>query len=76
MISIALSPSNRLFLNQAEADRLAEAVRQKLVCRTADRTNEPVVVADTLLTVAESWRLIDRLKDSIDEAIDWATEGF
>jgi hypothetical protein len=75
MISIALSPSNRLFLNQAEADRLAETIRQKLICRTTTQADEPVVVADILLTVAEAWRLIDRLVP-IEDEVDWQNEGF
>ena len=75
MISIALSPSDRLYLTQTEADRLAEQVRQELVCRIADRTDDPVVVADILLTVAEAWQLVDELVP-IDAEVDWQNEGF
>ena len=74
-MSIALSSSNRLFLNQAEADRLADQIRQKLICRTATQANEPVVVADLSLTVAEAWRLIDGLVP-IEDEVDWQNEGF
>jgi len=75
LLSIALSSSNRLFLNQAEADRLADQIRQKLICRTATQANEPVVVADLSLTVAEAWRLIDGLVP-IEDEVDWQNEGF
>ena len=76
MISIALSSSDRLFLNEAEADRLANQLRQELVCRTATQANEPVVVADISLAPAEAWRLIDRLESLTEETVEWQTEGF
>jgi len=75
LIIVKLSVSDRLFLTKAEADRLVEAIRQELVCRTATQANEPVVVADIPLTVAEAWRLIDRLVPIKDE-VDWQNEGF
>jgi len=76
MISIAVSSSDRLYLTKAEADRLAETIHQILVCRTAAQANDPVMVADILLTAAEAWRLIDRLESLTVEEIDWAVEGF
>jgi pantothenate kinase-related protein Tda10 len=75
LITVALSSSDRLYLTQAEADRLAEQVRQELVCRTTDHTDEPVMVADILLTVAEAWRLVDKLVP-IEDEVDWQNEGF
>ena len=76
MITVRLSPSDRLFLNQAEADRLAETIRQELICRTADQVDDLVVVADIALAVAEAWRLTDRLDSITDETVDWQNEGF
>ena len=77
MIPIRLSSSDRLYLTQAEADRLVEQVRQELICRTTTQANEPVVVADIPLTAAEAWRVVDKLEDSLAEAeVDWQTEGF
>ena len=77
MISIELSSSGHLFLTEAEADRLAETIRQKLICRTAAQANDPVMVADILLTTEQAWRLVDKL-DALKtvEEIDWAVEGF
>lgn len=75
MISIAVSSSNRLFLTKAESDRLAETIRQKLVCRTTTQANDPVVVADRSLTTAEAWRLVDKLVP-IEDGVDWQNEGF
>jgi hypothetical protein len=77
LISIALSSSDRLFLNEAEADRLIHQLHQELVCRIADRTDDLVMVADILLTVAEAWRLVDKLEDSLMEGqVDWQRDGF
>lgn len=76
MISVALSSSDRLFLTKAEAGRLANQLRQELVCRTADRTGDLVVVADLSLTAVEAWGLVDRLNSITDETIDWQNEGF
>lgn len=75
MIGVRLSSSN-IYLTQAEADGLAEIVRQALICRTASQADDPLIVADASLTVSEAWRLLDRLEDNIDEAVDWADEGF
>lgn len=73
---IAIS-GNRLYLSEAEAGRLAEILRQELVCRTTTQVNEPVVVVDMPLTTDEAWDLIDRLEDLVaEEAVDWITEGF
>jgi hypothetical protein len=71
-----LSPSGHLYLTKAEADRLAGQLRQELVCRTTGQVADPVTVADVPLTVAEAWRLLDRLDTSNDEAVDWLKDGF
>lgn len=77
MILVTLSSSDRLYLTQAEADRLADQLRQELVCRTTAQVDEPVVVADIPLSPAEAWQLVDNLEDSLTEAeVDWQTEGF
>jgi hypothetical protein len=77
VMTVSLSRSGLLFLTQTEVERLAYAFRQELVCRTTTQANEPVVVADISLTVAEAWELIDRLQCvAANEAIDWANEGF
>ena len=77
MISFTLSSSDRLYLTQAESDRLADQLRQELVCRTAAQADGPVVVADMPLSPAEAWRVVDRLAESLAEAeVDWQTEGF
>jgi hypothetical protein len=75
MISLALSSSERLFLNPTEADRLANQLRQELVCRTTTQADDLVMVADIPLTTAEAWRLIDRLVP-IEDQVDWQNEGF
>jgi len=75
LLSIALSSSNRLYLTQAEADRLIHQLRQELVCRTADQADDLVMVADISLAVTEAWRLIDRLVP-IEDEVDWQNEGF
>ena len=77
MISIAVSSSDRLYLTEAEAGRLAETIRQELVCRTATQADHLVVVADLSLTTAEAWRLLDKLDGlkTVGE-IDWTVEGF
>ena len=71
MITVRLSSSDHLYLTQTEADRLAEQVRQELVCRRADQ----VMVADTPLTAAEAWRLVDKLVP-IEDGVNWQNEGF
>jgi hypothetical protein len=77
MITANLSPSNRLYLTKAEADRLADQIRQELICRTATQADGPVVVADISLTAAEAWRLLGELeKVRPDTEIDWQNEGF
>jgi hypothetical protein len=77
LICIAISPSNHLFLTPFEADRLAEIVRQELLCRTVAQADKPVMVADIPLTTTEAWELVDRLKSvAVEEAVDWADEGF
>lgn len=76
MISVRLSSSDRLYLTKAEADWLAETIRQELICQTATQANRPVVVADLSLTAAEAWRLIDRLVPITEETVDWQNEGF
>ena len=75
LIAVRLSPSDRLYLTKAEADRLAETIRQELVCRTTAQTDDLVMVADAPLTAAEAWRLIDRFVP-IEDEVDWQTEGF
>jgi hypothetical protein len=76
VISIEVSASDRLFLTKFEADRLAETMRQELVCRTAAQADDLVEVADISLTVAEAWRLFDRLESATVEEIDWQRNGF
>jgi hypothetical protein len=77
MILVTVSSSDRLYLTLAESVRLAEQIRQKLVCRTIAQVDEPVVVADVPLTSAEAWRLLDKLGSSLEEGeIDWLVEGF
>ena len=77
MIPITISSSDRLYLTQAEASRLAQQTRQNLVCRTTTQANEPVVVADIPLTAAEAWRVVDELDISLTEDhVDWDVEGF
>jgi hypothetical protein len=77
MISVAVSSSNGLFLTLHEVERLAEIVQQELICRPSDQIDNPVMVADFCLTVAEAWKLVDVLEDvAVEEAVDWADEGF
>jgi RNase H-fold protein (predicted Holliday junction resolvase) len=77
LIVIGLPPSDRLYLTLVESGRLAEQIRQELVCRTMAQADRPVVVADIPLTSAEALELVDKLEDSLmEEEIDWATEGF
>ena len=76
MISIILSSTNRLYLSESEAGHLTDTLHQELICRTTDQATVPVVVADICLTVAEAWRLVDRLDTSNDEIVDWSVEGF
>jgi hypothetical protein len=77
MTIITVSSENRLYLTQAESSRLAEHIRHELICRTTAQADEPVMVADVLLTSAEAWRLLDRLDNLVtEETIDWQTEGF
>lgn len=61
LISITVSSTDRLYLTKDEMARLAEQVRQTLVCRTAAQVNDPVVVADVVLTPGEAWRLLEKL---------------
>jgi hypothetical protein len=75
-MTVGLFRSNHLYLTQAEVDRLANAIHQELICRTTTQVNDPVIVADISLTVVEAWELLDRLKDSIEEIVDWVKEGF
>jgi len=77
VIHITMSSSIRLYLTQAELFRLTEQIRQELVCRTADRVDDLVMVADTTLTSAEAWRLLDKLEGLLtEEMVDWPVEGF
>jgi hypothetical protein len=77
MIPVAISSFDRLYLTQAETDRLIDQISQELVCRTADQTEEPVVVADIPLSPAQAWQLLVKLEDSLEEGeIDWLVEGF
>jgi biopolymer transport protein ExbD len=76
MIGVRLSSSNHLYLTETEANRLVEIVRQQLICRATDQADEPVIIADTPMSVAEAWELIDRLDTSNGETVDWSTEGF
>lgn len=76
MIPIILSSTNHLFLTKAEVERLADHLHQQLTCRSINQADDLVMVADASMTVAEAWRLVDRLKDSIDEIVDWIDEGF
>jgi hypothetical protein len=75
MIPLAFSSSDHLYLTKAEADRLANQLRQELVCRTTTQADDLVMVADISLTVAEAWRLIERLVP-IEDQVDWQNEGF
>ena len=75
MITVNLSSSNRLYLTQAEADRLIHQLRQELVCRTADQADDLVMVANIVLTAAEAWQLVDELVP-IEDEVDWQNEGF
>jgi hypothetical protein len=75
MISIALSSSDHLYLTPSEMDRLAETIRQELICRTTDQADDLVMVADISLAVTEAWRLIDRLVP-IEDEVDWQNDGF
>jgi hypothetical protein len=76
VIPIILSSTNRLYLTQFEADGLADHLRQTLICRTAGQANDPVIIADTPIPVAEAWELFDRLNLSRDEIVDWLKDGF
>ena len=77
IIVVRPSADDHLYLTQAEMSRLVETIRQELVCRTTDRTDEPVLVADAPLTAAEAWRLVDKLENSLtDGQVDWPVEGF
>lgn len=82
-VHLRLSPCESLFLTTAEAIRLAEQVRQDLVCRTAAQADQPVMVADVPVTAAEAWRLVEALQqlqpgDSgpAHGLWEWITEGF
>ena len=56
MIVVTISPNNRLWLTEVETSRLAEQIRQELVCRTAAEANDLVLVADIAVTAAEAWQ--------------------
>jgi len=77
MIPITISSSNHLYITQVELFRLAEQIRQELVCRTTDQVDEPVMVADIPLSPAQAWQLVDELEDLLtEETFDWSVEGF
>ena len=63
MILVTLPSSDRFYLTQSELGRLADHIRQHLVCRRTDQADEPVVVADTPLAPAEAWQLVDHLEN-------------
>jgi hypothetical protein len=77
VISITISCCDRLYLAKTESRRLAGRIRQQLVCRRTDQVDDPVVVADILVSPGEARRLADKLEASLmEETIDWAKEGF
>lgn len=82
-VVLTLSPTDCLCLTRPEAIRLAEQVKQELICRTAAQVDQPIIVADIPLSAAEAWRLVDEIQqlhfepDERNRAqADWITEGF
>ena len=65
--AVRITSTDVLVLTRSEALRLAEIVRQDLVCRTAAEIDDPIDVADITLTPAEAWRLVEELQESLAE---------
>ena len=62
MFAVDFSFSDRLYLTQVELLRLADRIRQALVCRAAIRLNDPVVVTDVELCPSDAWQLAGKLE--------------
>jgi hypothetical protein len=68
MITITLNADSQLFLTEQEATQLAIDLQDQL------QTANQIIIADTLLTAGEGWRVLRSISDAV--AVDWKIEGF